>query len=61
MSTPLNIDPIRLNELLSKGKKTEEIADYFNCSPGAVSQEKRRLGVAVIKASADYVATLIIL
>ena len=53
MSTPLKIDPIKLNELLSQGKRTREIADYFNCSPGAVSQAKRRLGVAVVKASAE--------
>ena len=52
MATPLKIDPVKLNELLSEGKKTKEIAEFFNCSPGAVSQAKRRLGVAVVKASA---------
>ncbi len=50
--TPLKIDPFKLNELLGEGKKTKEIADFFKCSPGAVSQAKRRLGVAVVKASA---------
>ena len=52
MATPLKIDPFKLNELLGEGKKTKEIADFFKCSPGAVSQAKRRLGVAVVKASA---------
>ena len=53
MATPLKIDPIKLNDLLSKGKKTREIAEYFDCSPGAVSQAKRRLCIAVVKASAE--------
>lgn len=53
MATPLKINPIRLNELLNEGKTTKEIAEFFKCSPGAVSQAKRRLGVAVVKASAE--------
>ena len=53
MATPLKIDPVKLNELLGKGKTTKEIAKFFECSPGAVSQAKRRLGVAVVKASAE--------
>jgi len=53
MATPLKIDPLKLNELLAEGKKTKEISSYFKCSPGAVSQAKRRLGVAVVKASAE--------
>jgi hypothetical protein len=53
MATPLKIDPVKLNELLSQGKKTKEMAEIFNCSPGAVSQAKRRLGVAVVKATAE--------
>lgn len=52
MATPLKIDPVKLNDLLNEGKKTKEIAKFFKCSPGAVSQAKRRLGVAVVKASA---------
>jgi hypothetical protein len=53
MVTPLKIDPVELNELLGKGKLTKEIAKHFHCTPGAVSQAKRRLGVAVVKASAE--------
>ena len=53
MATPLKIDPVKLNDLINEGKKTKEIAGYFGCSPGAVSQAKRRLGVAVVKASAE--------
>jgi hypothetical protein len=53
MATPLKIDPVKLNKLLNDGKKTKEIAGFFKCSPGAVSQAKRRLGVAVVKASAE--------
>jgi len=53
MATPLKIDPVKLNELLAEGKKTKEISSYFKCSPGAVSQAKRRLGVAIVKASAE--------
>lgn len=49
MATPLKIDPIKLNELLEEGKTTNEIAKYFSCSAGAVSQAKRRLGVDVCK------------
>jgi predicted transcriptional regulator len=52
MATPLKIDPIKLNELLNEGKKTKEIAEIFKCSPGAVSQAKRRLAVAVTMATA---------
>lgn len=53
MATPLKIDPVRLNELLNEGKTTKEISKIFSCSPGAVSQAKRRLGIAVVKASAE--------
>jgi len=52
MATPLKIDPIKLNDLLEERKTTNEIAKYFNCSPGAVSQAKRRLGVDVCKVTA---------
>ena len=53
MPTPLKIDPIELNRLLGERKSTKEIANHFNCSPGAVSQAKRRLGVAVVKVAAE--------
>ena len=53
MVTPLKIDPVLLNQFLDQGKSTKEIANFFGCTPGAVSQAKRRLGVAVVKASAE--------
>ena len=53
MGTPLKVDPVELNKFLGEGKSTKEIAKYFGCTPGAVSQAKRRLGVAVVKASAE--------
>jgi hypothetical protein len=52
MSTPLKIDPVELNELLGKGWTTGAIAKHFNCTPGAVSQAKRRIGIAVSLSSA---------
>ena len=53
MPTPLKIDPVELNRLLGERRSTKEIANHFNCSPGAVSQAKRRLGVAVVKVAAE--------
>jgi hypothetical protein len=52
MATHNKIDPIRLNELISEGKGTSEIAKHFKCSPSAVSQAKRKLGIAVVGVSA---------
>ncbi len=51
MATPLKVDPVKLNELLNKGKSTIEISEIFCCTPGAVSQAKRKLGIAVVKAT----------
>jgi hypothetical protein len=48
MATPLKIDPIELSKLLDEGKTTKAISEHFGCTPGAVSQAKRRLGVAVV-------------
>jgi len=47
MATPAKIDPKELHQLIYDGKSTSEIAEYFGCTPGAVSQAKRRLGVAI--------------
>jgi hypothetical protein len=53
MGTPLKVNPVELHKFLGEGKSTKDIAKYFGCTPGAVSQAKRRLGVAVVKASAE--------
>ena len=53
MVTPLKNDPTELNRLLGEGKSTKDIAAHFGCTPGAVSQAKRRIGVALAKASAE--------
>lgn len=53
MATPLKIDPIELDVLLKEGRTTNEIAAHFDCSPGAVSQAKRRIGVATCHAAAS--------
>ena len=51
MATPLKVDPVKLNKLLNEGKSTKDIAEFFDCTPGAVSQAKRKLGIAVVKAT----------
>ncbi len=62
MATKLKIDPIELHKLLLEGKKTGELAKHFNCSPGAISQAKRKLGVAITRerASATIAAPVLI-
>ena len=52
MATPLKINHLELSKLLEKGWPNKKIAAHFGCSPGAVSQAKRRLGVAVCKTAA---------
>jgi hypothetical protein len=52
MVTPLKIDSVELHE---QGKTTKEIAAHFNCTPGAVSQAKRRLGIAVVREMASSI------
>jgi transposase len=52
MPAKLKIKPNKLNKLLATGKTNKEIAKHFKCSPGAVSQAKRRLGVEVCRATA---------
>ena len=60
MATPIKIDPQVLDQLLAEGKSTTEIAKYFNCTPGAVSQAKRRLGLAVATDTASRVAPALV-
>jgi hypothetical protein len=55
MVTPLKIDSVELHKLLEQGKTTKEIAAHFNCTPGAVSQAKRRLGIAVVRQMASSI------
>jgi len=47
--TPPKIDYEEMNRLLRDGKRTHEIATHFGCTPGAVSQAKRKLGVELAK------------
>ncbi len=47
MATPAKIDLDALDQMITDGKSTGEIAAHFGCTPGAVSQAKRRIGVAV--------------
>jgi transposase len=47
MVTPAKINPQVLDQLITEGKSTSEIAAHFGCTPSAVSQAKRKLGVAV--------------
>jgi uncharacterized protein YukE len=55
MVTPLKIDSVELHKLLEQKKTTKEIAAHFNCTPGAVSQAKRRLGIAVVREMASSI------
>jgi len=49
MATEPKIDFDVLNRLITEGKSTTEIAKYFSCTPGAVSQAKRKLKISVVK------------
>jgi len=40
------IDILQLTKLLAEGKRTKEIAKFFNCTTGAVSQMKKKLSFA---------------
>ena len=46
------IDIIKLERMLRSGKSVKEIAEYFSCTPGAVSMAKKGLNVAVVKSVA---------
>lgn len=43
------VNKVKLNELLRKGWSQNRIAEYFKCSPGAVSMAKKKLSIAVVK------------
>lgn len=49
MATEAKIDFDVLNRLVTEGKTTTEIAKYFSCTPGAVSQAKKKLKISVVK------------
>ena len=49
MATEAKIDFNMLNRLVTEGKSTTEIAKYFSCTPGAVSQAKKKLKISVVK------------
>ncbi|MBW1690822.1 MAG: hypothetical protein JRF35_01860 [Deltaproteobacteria bacterium] len=49
MATEAKIDFDVLNRLITQGKSTTEIAKYFSCTPGAVSQAKKKLKISVVK------------
>jgi hypothetical protein len=43
------VDVRKLNQMLAAGKKVKECAKYFGVTPGAISQHKKNLNVAVVK------------
>ena len=49
MATQPKIDFNVLNRLVTEGKSTTDIAKYFSCTPGAVSQAKKKLKISVVK------------
>jgi len=49
MATQPKIDFKELNRLVTEGKSTTEIAKIFSCTPGAVSQAKKKLKISVVK------------
>jgi hypothetical protein len=49
MATQAKIDFDKLNRLVMQGKTTTEIAKLFSCTPGAVSQAKKKLKISVVK------------
>ena len=60
MPTPAKIDLQELSQLLEEAKPTSEIAKYFGCTAGAVSQAKRRLGVALAQSAATKEAPALV-
>lgn len=49
MVTPLKIDLVQLDRMVRQGKKTSEIAKYFSCTDGAVSQAKTKLRTTITR------------
>lgn len=43
------IDPVKLNKMLSTGKSSKECAEFFSVSSAAISQAKKKLSVNVVK------------
>ena len=43
------IDIVKLNRLLRSGKSQQGCAEYFGCSPSAISQAKKKLNINVVK------------
>ena len=43
------IDPVKLNKMLSTGKSSKECAEFFGVSSAAISQAKKKLSVNVVK------------
>ena len=60
MATPAKIDLHELDRLLKENTPTSEIAKHFNCTPGAVSQAKRKLNVAMAQRTATKEAPALI-
>jgi len=58
--TEPKIDPEEMNRLLREGKRTNEIAAHFGCTPGAVSQAKRKLGMELIRTKHQKQAPVIV-
>ena len=43
------IDRIKLSQLLRSGKSVKQCAKFFEVTPGAISQHKKNLNIAVVK------------
>ena len=48
MSKP-KIDLVKLDKLLRQGMSYREIAKEFSCTPGAISQARKKLSVDIVK------------
>lgn len=49
MATKPKIDFKELDRLVTQGKGTNEIAKLFSCTPGAVSQARKKLKILVVR------------
>jgi hypothetical protein len=43
------VDIHKLNQMLRAGKSVKECSKFFECTPGAISQHKKKLHVGVVK------------
>ena len=48
MTKPI-VDVFKLSQMLRSGKTTKQCAKFFGVTPGAISQRKKNLNVAVVK------------